>query len=217
MVGFNSVQNSAVENGWSVTKILWHHLLHLKLTGTKSTESLQSKVSNRFLFSTRGFPTLFLHRNHFSDIDRCYRHYNRDNKPYGTHLRLVVVASLLTSGDILELGAGLFSTPLLHNITQQWSSGQTRTLGTCQCLHRSDWDCCEPSHIKPTFRILFDIDSSPQWRRRRIKAGLVSLSSSGQAPIGWSSYPSVLNVKINHINISHLRRNWFTKLLPSLP
>ena len=32
--------------------------------------------------------------------------------------RLLILASLFGGGDILELGAGLYSTPLLHNITQ---------------------------------------------------------------------------------------------------
>ena len=40
-----------------------------------------------------------------------------------TVVRLLLVGSLLTSGDILELGAGVYSTPLLHNITQVTNPG----------------------------------------------------------------------------------------------
>jgi hypothetical protein len=41
-----------------------------------------------------------------------------DMDQVATHLRLLVAAALRTSGDILELGCGWYSTPVLHEIAR---------------------------------------------------------------------------------------------------
>ena len=55
---------------------------------------------------------------HMDDINAGYRHYNRNNAAYGTHARLLLVATLMTRGNILELGAGDHSTKLFHEILE---------------------------------------------------------------------------------------------------
>ena len=56
----------------------------------------------------------------FEAINRHYRTINPENHDYGTHGRLLGVAGLMVGGGaVLELGAGLHSTQLLHNITQR--------------------------------------------------------------------------------------------------
>ena len=47
-----------------------------------------------------------VYKENFDDIDRCFNNYNHDNKDYCTHLRLLIPAALLSTGDILELGSG---------------------------------------------------------------------------------------------------------------
>jgi len=101
----------------------------LSWTTKKFTTVIQGDLDTQgSLFSTlcRTF------QDHFDDINLCYRHYNVDNKDYGTHMRLLLVGTLLTAGDVLELGAGLYSTHLLHNITQLWSPDTTRHLVTVE-------------------------------------------------------------------------------------
>ena len=44
--------------------------------------------------------------------------YNPTNSNWGSHITALAAAALSTSGDILECGTGLFSTPLLHEITK---------------------------------------------------------------------------------------------------
>lgn len=58
-------------------------------------------------------------RTMFKDVNGAYRHYNKENKDYGTHLRLTLTAALLTQGDILELGTGQFSTEILHRVLEE--------------------------------------------------------------------------------------------------
>ena len=55
----------------------------------------------------------------FDEVNAVYRHYNRKNIDYGTHARLLIVAAMMTSGDILELGTGYHSTELLHEILEE--------------------------------------------------------------------------------------------------
>ena len=46
-----------------------------------------------------------------------YSSLNPDHGEYGTHTRLLWAAAKATQGDILEMGTGAFSTPMLHNLT----------------------------------------------------------------------------------------------------
>ena len=70
----------------------------------------------------------------FSDLNSAYYYHNRGNSPYCTHLRycvtlerltikvspcrLLIPAALMSRQDIIELGSGLCSTELLHQITR---------------------------------------------------------------------------------------------------
>ena len=42
---------------------------------------------------------------------------NPDHGEFGTHTRLLWAAAKASQGDILEMGTGAFSTPMLHNLT----------------------------------------------------------------------------------------------------
>ena len=55
---------------------------------------------------------------HREGINGLHRTYNPDRAGFGTHLKLLAVAALLTRGDILEMGAGDFSTEVLHDIVR---------------------------------------------------------------------------------------------------
>ena len=61
-------------------------------------------------------------------INGVHRTYNPGRAGFGTHLKLLVVAALLTKGDILEMGAGDFSTEVLHDIIKM--DGECRELIT---------------------------------------------------------------------------------------
>ena len=57
-------------------------------------------------------------KDNYDDLNAGYRHYNNKNHAYGTHARLLLLAALMTHGDILELGTGDQSTELLHDIVE---------------------------------------------------------------------------------------------------
>jgi len=59
---------------------------------------------------------LSIYEDHFESLDSCYRHYNPKNLNYCSHLRLLIPASILSSGNIVELGSGDCSTPVLDDI-----------------------------------------------------------------------------------------------------
>jgi hypothetical protein len=42
--------------------------------------------------------------------------FNPTQNQWGSHVELLAAAAVSTTGDILELGTGFFSTPLLHQI-----------------------------------------------------------------------------------------------------
>ena len=67
-------------------------------------------------------------KNRYDDINAGYRHYNKDNLDYGTHARLMLVAAMMTHGDILELGTGEHSTKLLHAILEDDNKIEKRML-----------------------------------------------------------------------------------------
>ena len=46
-----------------------------------------------------------------------YSSLNPDHGEFGTHTRLLWAAAKATQGDVLEMGTGAFSTPMLHNLT----------------------------------------------------------------------------------------------------
>ena len=48
---------------------------------------------------------------------RVYASLNPGQGEFGTHARLLWAAAKATQGDILEMGTGAFSTPMLHNLT----------------------------------------------------------------------------------------------------
>ena len=50
---------------------------------------------------------------------------NPTNFTHGSHIRLLTAAALATEVDIMEMGTGYFSTPLLHQIVQDqvWHAG----------------------------------------------------------------------------------------------
>merc|ERR1719195_851783 len=59
-----------------------------------------------------------VYKERFEDVDSCYYHHNMNNAPYCTHLRLLLPAALMSTGDVIELGSGECSTQLLHSIMQ---------------------------------------------------------------------------------------------------
>ena len=52
------------------------------------------------------------------EVNTVYKTYNPDRAGFGTHLKLLLVAALITDGDILEMGSGDFSTRVLHDIVK---------------------------------------------------------------------------------------------------
>ena len=46
-----------------------------------------------------------------------YASLNPDHGEFGTHTRLLWAAAKASQGDVLEMGTGNFSTPMLHNLT----------------------------------------------------------------------------------------------------
>ena len=53
------------------------------------------------------------------DITPYWDQFNPTHSGWGSHVRLLTAAALSTTGDILELGTGFFSTPLLHQIVKE--------------------------------------------------------------------------------------------------
>ena len=45
--------------------------------------------------------------------------FNPTGSGWGSHIPLLSAAALSTRGDIMEMGTGFFSTPLLHDIVQE--------------------------------------------------------------------------------------------------
>ena len=52
-------------------------------------------------------------------VDHYYDKFNPEKSGFGTHIRVLAAAALSTRGDILELGSGFFSTPLLDSIVRE--------------------------------------------------------------------------------------------------
>ena len=52
-------------------------------------------------------------------ITPYWNQFNPSQSGWGSHVRLLAAAALATEGDILELGTGLFSTPLIHQIVAE--------------------------------------------------------------------------------------------------
>ena len=48
-----------------------------------------------------------------------YEKYNPEKSAWGSHIKLLSAAAMATSGDIMEIGTGFFSTPVLHEIVEQ--------------------------------------------------------------------------------------------------
>jgi len=53
------------------------------------------------------------------EITPYWEKFNPTHSGWGSHVRLLTAAALATRGDILELGTGFFSTPLLHQIVKE--------------------------------------------------------------------------------------------------
>lgn len=53
------------------------------------------------------------------EITPYWDQFNPTHSGWGSHVRLLTAAALSTTGDILELGTGFFSTPLLHQIVKE--------------------------------------------------------------------------------------------------
>ena len=51
-------------------------------------------------------------------ISPYWEKFNPSHSGWGSHVRLLTAAALASQGDILELGTGFFSTPLLHQIVK---------------------------------------------------------------------------------------------------
>ena len=63
-----------------------------------------------------------------SDITPYWDKFNPTHSGWGSHVRLLTAAALSTRGDILELGTGFFSTPLLHMIVMEEVSKDFKVL-----------------------------------------------------------------------------------------
>ena len=61
-------------------------------------------------------------------VEEFWKEFNPGGSGWGSHVRLLAAAALATGGDVLELGTGHFSTPLLHRIVQK-QAGQGATGG----------------------------------------------------------------------------------------
>jgi len=88
----------------------------------------------------------------FDDVNAGYRFYNNENAAYGTHARLLLVAAMMTHGDILELGMGDHSTQLLHDILEEDNKSEKRMLVSAE----SDLEWLESykSLVSPFHQIL---------------------------------------------------------------
>ena len=62
------------------------------------------------------------------DVNAGYNYYNKDNLYRGTHIRLLIVAAMMTCGDILELGTHELSNKLLRDIIEKDSDDNKRRL-----------------------------------------------------------------------------------------
>ena len=51
-----------------------------------------------------------------------YEKFNPEHSGWGSHIRILSAAALATSGDILEIGTGFFSTKVLHEIAERKAS-----------------------------------------------------------------------------------------------
>ena len=59
-----------------------------------------------------------MHKLWFSEEAReVYASLNPNHGEFGTHTRLLWAAAKASQGDVLEMGTGAFSTPMLHNLT----------------------------------------------------------------------------------------------------
>lgn len=99
---------------------------------------------------------------------------------FGTHITPLIAAVLATKGDIIELGIGDYSTPLLHEIVKhQRSIGSTRKIHSFESDPnwlanfkdlRTDWHLVEAVHdwdkleIQKNCSVIF-IDHAPADRR----------------------------------------------------
>merc|ERR1719483_90717 len=93
---------------------------------------------------------------HFDDINDVARLYNKEGNVYGTHTRLLLVAAMMTSGDILELGAGDYSTTLLDDVLEEEKDGK-RMMVTAE----SDKEWLNKfNHLSSSFHRLVLVSSS---------------------------------------------------------
>ena len=66
--------------------------------------------------------------NNLDEANAGYKNYNEENAAYGTHARLLLVAAMMTHGDILELGMGDYSTQMMHDIIEDDNKIEKRML-----------------------------------------------------------------------------------------
>jgi len=67
-------------------------------------------------------------KDNLDEANAGYKHYNVDNAAYGTHARLLLVAAMMTHGDILELGMGDYSTQMMHDVIEDDNKIEKRLL-----------------------------------------------------------------------------------------
>ena len=67
-------------------------------------------------------------KNNLDEANAGYKNYNEENAAYGTHARLLLVAAMMTHGDILELGMGDYSTQMMHDIIEDDNKIEKRML-----------------------------------------------------------------------------------------
>jgi len=118
---------------------------------------------------------------------------------YGTHQRLLLRAALLTQGPMLELGAGWYSTPLLHEmavaqrrmlLTHDNDPTWVRGFGVfnheyhrVELLKRSHWD---GTHWGLVF-----VDHGPRPDEPRNSRGLLNALDRAQAVLDLMSHTDV--------------------------
>jgi len=51
-----------------------------------------------------------------NETEYIYKKFNSEEHSFGSHIKVLSAAALYTSGDVLEMGTGFFSTPMLHDI-----------------------------------------------------------------------------------------------------
>ena len=93
---------------------------------------------------------------HFDDINDVAKQYNKDDHIYGTHTRLLLVAAMMTGGDILELGAGEYSTKLLDDVLED-ENNDKRMMVTAES--DKDW-LSKFNHLSSSFHQLLLVHSS---------------------------------------------------------